>query len=132
MSRLEDKLARKIEEAGYPTPERNPDDLIPQRKYQGDFVWRFPKGPYKGLVCEVQGGHWMGARQDKKGTYRGVGHGSPHHIERDCEKACLLGLNGWLVLLATGKMIRDGRAMEWIRQGLIIGGLIKKPAGLLD
>jgi len=132
MSQLEIKLLKKIEEAGYPTPERDTADFIPGRQYEADFLWRFPNGPYAGLAVEVQGGHWMRAQPDKKGIRRGVGHASPQHIERDCEKLCLGTLSGWLMLLVTGKMIRDGRALEWIRQGLVIGGLIEQPAGLLD
>jgi hypothetical protein len=123
-SDLEDKLAKQIRDAGLPEPERGVrKDFITGRRYEADFLWRFENCTcFRGVTVEVQGGLWMPPARDKSGVVRGRGHANPKSIERDCEKMCLAQLDGWLILFVTGKMIRDGRAVDWIGEALALDG----------
>ena len=120
ISELEEQLSLLINEAGLPAPERNVrKDFIPGRQLEADFLWRFPPGgTFRGLAVEVQGGVWF--RKETSAGFK-KGHAHPKSIERDCEKVCLAQLAGWIVLPVTGKMIKDGRAVEWI--GEVLGGV---------
>lgn len=104
MSAGEDLLAFQIKAHKLRVPEREVA-LITGRKFRWDFVWRWPE--YPGLAVEVQGGTW------KKGA-----HSSGRGIERDCEKACLAALAGYRTMFFTTDMVKDGRAVEWLRRAL--------------
>jgi hypothetical protein len=126
-SDLEAKLAKQIAKAGLPAPQRHVrTDFITGRRYEADFLWSFPGDDvcFRGVAVEVQGGLWMPPARDRRGTIRGRGHANPKSIERDCEKMCLAQLDGWLILFVTEKMIRDGRALQWITEALQIGGFL--------
>lgn len=126
-SELEVKLLKQIRQAGLPEPELNVrKDFITGRKFEADLLWRFPSDDvcFRGVAVEVQGGLYMPPTYDKKGVKRGRGHANPAAIERDAVKMCLAQLDSWLILFITGKMIRDGRALQWITEALQIGGLL--------
>ena len=94
VSRLEDQLARQLEDARLPTPVRElawTDD----RCWRFDFAWPAPM-----VALEVEGGQWVRGR-----------HNRPQGFEADCEKYNAAALAGWTVLRVTGAMVRDGRAL---------------------
>lgn len=72
------------------------------RKWRFDFAWIEIK-----LACEVEGGIWSGGRHTQ-----GTGY------ENDCDKYNTAVCSGWNVLRVTGSMIKDGRAIQYIEQGL--------------
>lgn len=94
MSRLEDQLARQLEDAGLPTPVRELR-FDEGRAWRFDFAWPVPM-----VALEVEGATWAGGRHT-----RGRG------FEADCEKYATAALAGWTVLRVTGGMVRDGRAV---------------------
>ncbi len=104
-SALEEQLAFQIRAAGLPEPER--EVRFGERKHRLDFGW-----PELKFGIEVEGGLWQGARNGGQGT----GHSHPMHIERDIEKQALWLLAGWRVLRVSGKMVQDGRALQWIQE----------------
>ncbi len=81
------------------------------RQWRFDFCW---KSAGQLVACEVEGGIWM---QTEKGYSKG--HAHPERFESDCEKYNEAALYGWLVLRVTPKMIRDGRALEWLERALL-------------
>jgi hypothetical protein len=102
-SGLEDLLLAQIRAVGLPEPERQAR-LVPGRKFLWDFAWR-----EHGLACEVQGGIFL-----PKGAHTsGVG------VTRDCEKAALALLEGFVTLAVTGEHVRSGQALAWIEALLI-------------
>jgi hypothetical protein len=66
--------------------------LIPNRRFRCDLVW-----PYERLVCEVNGGAFIGGRHS-----RGMGQ------IKDWEKLNLLALDGWKVIQVSPKQVTDG------------------------
>jgi hypothetical protein len=81
------------------------------RKWRFDFCWK----QHGSLVaCEVEGGIWMQTE-----TGRSKGHAHPERFEADCEKYNEAALYGWLVIRVTPKMIRDGRAIDWLERALL-------------
>ena len=104
MSDLEEEMAWQMEVAGIPTPIREHkfawEEL--RRQWRFDFAWELD-GQRSAL--EVEGGTWSGGR-----------HVSGSGFESDCDKynaACLLG---WGVYRVTGKMVKDGRALELMQK----------------
>jgi hypothetical protein len=70
--------------------------------------WRFDYAwPPRRQALEIEGGTWTGGRH-----VRGRGY------EGDCEKYNAAALAGWTVLRETTAMIRDGRALDWLRRAL--------------
>ena len=100
-SALETHLARSMEAAGLPKPERE-YVFHPERKWRLDFCW-----PDAMLAVEVEGG-----------IYRGGGHTSAGGIKRDIDKHNALTLLGWRVLRFHGDQVRSGEATETIRRAL--------------
>ena len=100
-SQLEAELALQIKALGLPEPIRE-YQAIKGRKFRFDFAWLEHK-----LLVEVNGG-----------TYTKGAHSTGAGIARDYEKANLAQLAGWRVLLFDGKSVKDGTAVEVIRQAL--------------
>lgn len=75
------------------------------RKWRLDFAW-----PDRKIGLEVQGGIWLG----KSG-----GHTSGIGRARDMEKMNAATLLGWRILEVTSSHIKNGEALEWVRD--IIG-----------
>jgi very-short-patch-repair endonuclease len=99
--KLEDKLARKLAEAGLPEPVRQyPFAKAIGRRWRFDFCW-----PERRLAVEVDGGIYSGGRH-----VRGKGY------EADCEKLNSAALQGWMALRVTAHMVSDGRAVRTIKQ----------------
>ena len=100
-SQLEAELALQIKALGLPEPVRE-YPAIKGRKFRFDFAWLERK-----LLVEVNGG-----------TYTKGAHSTGAGIARDYEKANLAQLAGWRVLSFDGKAVKDGTAVEVIRQAL--------------
>jgi very-short-patch-repair endonuclease len=96
VSALEDILFEKIE-ATSPLRQHR---FHPKRRWLLDFAW-----PARKVAMEVDGGTWSGGRH-----VQGAGY------EKDCEKLNEAALLGWTVLRVTGKMVKDGRAEEYVRR----------------
>jgi hypothetical protein len=77
----------------------------PLRKWRFDFAVFTQSGIQ--VAIEVEGGAFSGGRHT-----RGAG------FEGDCDKYNEAALADWLVLRVTPKMIKDGRALAWIKQAL--------------
>ena len=100
-SQLEAELALQIRALGLPEPIRE-YQAIKGRKFRFDFAWLEQR-----LLVEVNGG-----------TYTKGAHSTGRGIARDYEKANLAVLQGWRVLSFDGKSVKDGTAVEVIRQAL--------------
>jgi len=92
-SNLEVMFSFDIENDALPAAERN-YRAIEGRKFEIDFAW-----PALKFGCEVQG----------------MCHRIRERFEADIEKRALLALDGWTILEVSGKTIRDGRAVEWLK-----------------
>lgn len=102
-SGLEEHLARSIEAAGLPVPERQHRFAASiKRQWRFDFCWRSQM-----LAVEVEGG-----------IYRGGWHTNATGLKRDIEKSNTAVLMGWRVLRFHGDQVRSGEAVELIRQAL--------------
>jgi len=100
-SQLEAELALQIKALGLPEPTRE-YLAIKGRKFRFDFAWLEQR-----LLVEVNGG-----------TYTQGAHSTGRGIARDYEKCNLATLAGWRVLSFDGKSVKDGTAVEVIRQAL--------------
>ena len=100
-SSLEAELALQIRALDLPEPIRE-YQAIKGRKFRFDFAWLEQR-----LLVEVNGG-----------TYTQGAHSTGRGIARDYEKANLAVLQGWRVLSFDGKSVKDGTAVEVIRQAL--------------
>jgi very-short-patch-repair endonuclease len=76
--------------------------FMPPRRFRFDFAW-----PDNKVAVEVEGGIWNGGRH-----VRGNGY------ENDCKKYSEAAILGWKVIRATGKMIKDGTAIELLKRAL--------------
>ncbi len=76
--------------------------FLPERKYRADFAH-----PQKRIIVEVDGGGWIYGR-----------HHRPQGYEQDRERDNLAVIAGWRVLRFTPAMIRDGRAVQFIKLAL--------------
>jgi very-short-patch-repair endonuclease len=97
-SQLEDDLARRIDHAGLPTPERQyPFAASVGRKHRFDFAW-----PDRMLAVEVDGGTHLAVGN------RAVGW---HASKDDYRKRNLAAMLGWRILAYRPDMIRSGDAI---------------------
>lgn len=76
---------------------------LPERKFRWDFFIA------PDLLIEVQGGTW---------NYGKSGHATGMGALRDCEKASLAAANGFRQVTATTAQVRNGEALEWIKQAI--------------
>jgi very-short-patch-repair endonuclease len=100
-SNAEESLATLLRWEKLPSPVRE-FAFYPGRRWRFDFAW-----PERLLAVEVEGGSWIAGRHT-----RGAG------FEKDLEKYNAASLIGWRVLRVTPEMIDDGRAIEYVKQGL--------------
>lgn len=73
----------------------------PDRKWRFDFAFAW------GVAAEVEGGTWVGGRHVQGGGF-----------QKDCEKYNAATMNGWRVFRFTGEMVKDGTALETIKEAL--------------
>ena len=93
-SKLERRFDQQILEAGLPEPRRN-WFFLNGRDFELDRAW-----PAEKIACEVQG----------------MAHRIKGKWKRDIEKRALAMLAGWRVLEVDGASVRDGRAIQWLKQ----------------
>lgn len=74
----------------------------PPRRWRFDFAWTGEL-----VALEVHGGVWSHGRHTRGGGFT-----------RDREKMNRARELGWWVIEATTEHVRDGRAMEWVREAL--------------
>ena len=72
----------------------------PDRKWKFDFAW-----PHALIALEIEGGIWTGGRHT-----RGTG------FLRDMDKYNAAGLLGWRVFRTTPQQVKNGQALELVRQ----------------
>jgi len=87
------------------------------RRWRADFrVWKAPfAGRERSVLVEIQGIGPQGR------------HGSWGHIESDAEKFSTAAALGWRVLIFTGKMVKDGRALALTEAALGLKPIPSKP-----
>ena len=98
LSDLEDKLEFQLKSAKI-TGFTREYKFHPKRRWRLDFAWVDQK-----IGVEVEGGIWL----PRSGHNTGVG------ISRDGEKGNALTLLGWKLIRVTGKMIKNGEALNII------------------
>ena len=117
----ENSLTAQCEMAGL-WVERGINNLIPGR----DFVFDLQVGKrFDGLrvlpsvIVEVQGGihSWVLAKGGGR-RYKPGGHATASGITRDCEKGNEALIAGWRCLHVTSAMVKDGRALRFIKRAL--------------
>lgn len=101
MSRHESELEIQIRALRLPSPEREFLFMRP-RRFRFDFAW-----PEHKVALEAEGGTWIAGRHT-----RGSGY------ESDCIKYSEAAIRGWKVIRATGKMIKDGTAIDLLQRAL--------------
>jgi hypothetical protein len=94
-------VACQIRALKLPVPERE-FRFMPPRRFRFDFAWSEQK-----VALEVEGGEWIGGRHT-----RGAGY------TNDCIKYSEAAIRGWKVIRVTGKMIKDGSAIELLKRAL--------------
>lgn len=100
-SPLEESFANQSRLAGLPTPQRE-YRFHHARAWRFDFAW-----PDLRLAVEVEGGVWTGGRHT-----RGSG------FIADCDKYNAAALLGWRVLRFAESHVRDGTAVQILREAL--------------
>jgi very-short-patch-repair endonuclease len=93
-SKLELRFDQQIFEANLPKPEKNWFFML-GRDFELDRAW-----PALRVAVEIQG----------------MAHRIKGKFKRDIEKRALAMLAGWTVLEVDGASIRDGRAIDWLKQ----------------
>lgn len=93
-SDLEELFAQQLLYSDLPQPEREVSFAKP-RRWRFDFAW-----PRYLVAVEVEGATWARGRHT-----RGSG------FEADAEKYAEAAIRGWIVIRATGDMVKDGRAL---------------------
>ena len=98
---LEELLAFQMRALGLPAWE-------PEYRFHRARQWRFDLAwPHLRLAVEIEGGIWTGGR-----------HTSPVGFEQDCEKYNEAAILGWRVIRVTGRMVKDGRAVDVIQRAI--------------
>ena len=123
MSQPELQLLAQILGAGLPVPRYGSKQwrFHPRRRWRADFAW--PRHGLNGVIVEVEGGYWQKARtRDGQETGHSAGHAHPARFESDIEKYNEATLAGITVVRVTPAMIRDGRALEYVKRALYNGG----------
>ena len=106
-SELERAFLFEAKAIGLPAPETEyPFAKDIGRKWRFDFAW-----PHSKVALEIEGGTFVQGRHS-----RGKG------MEKDIEKMNMAGLLGWLVVRATGDMVKDGRARDVVLAALTTRG----------
>lgn len=125
MSAPELQLLAQILGAGLPVPRYGTKQwrFHPRRRWRADFAW--PRHGLNGVIVEVEGGYWQKARtKDGQETGHSAGHAHPARFEADVEKYNEATLAGITVIRVTPAMIRDGRALEYVKRALYNGGAV--------
>lgn len=98
-SHLELDLEFQIQDHDLPVPDKEVS-FCDGRKWRFDMAW-----PERMIAVEVEGGIYSGGR-----------HTRPKGYESDCEKYSKASIMGWIVIRATGGMIKSGLAIKLINE----------------
>lgn len=101
MSEHEEEIALQIRAFKLPAPTREFSFAKP-RRWRFDFCW-----PDRMVALECEGGEWSAGRHNRGGGFNA-----------DCEKYSEAAIRGWKVIRVTGKMIREGLAIELLKRAL--------------
>jgi len=101
VSLLEDDLLFQMKAYRLPAPEREHVFAKP-RRWRFDFAW-----PDRKLAAEVEGGTWVRGRHS-----RGAG------MRKDADKYNQAAIMGWYVLKLTSDMVKDGSAIQTVKDAL--------------
>ncbi|MCI0726625.1 MAG: hypothetical protein L0332_07880 [Chloroflexi bacterium] len=104
-------LLHQIRGASLPEP-RQEYVFHAERNWRFDLDWK-QQGHL--VACEIDGGIWL-----QTSTGRSKGHAHPVRFQQDLEKFNEAALYGWLIIRVTPEMIRDGRAIDWLKRALDI------------
>lgn len=85
---------------------------IPGRKFRIDVAF-----PQDMLAVECMGGVFQMGRHT-----RGTGY------TKDCEKACLLAIEGWHLMPVTSDQIKAGLALKWVESALRVSRIRRAQA----
>jgi hypothetical protein len=99
-------LLLQMKAAGIPTPEQEVK-FERTREWCFDYAWKGWK-----IALEVEGGIWTHGRH-----VRGTG------FTRDCEKYNRAAILKWMLLRVTTDMVKDGRAIDTLREAFSARGL---------
>jgi len=119
-------LQQQIADAGLPEPEQE-YRFAPERKWAFDFCW-----PPQRIALEIEGGGFgrylviTSGYERRKGQSipikpgtvirAGGRHNTGEGMQADAEKYSWAAILGWCVVRATTTMVRDGEAIELLRQ----------------
>lgn len=98
---LVERMDGQLLQAGLPRPVRELR-FHEAREWRFDFAW-----PTSMVALEIEGGQWVRGRHTRGAGYEG-----------DCQKYSEAAIAGWLVVRATGDMVRDGRAVALVERAL--------------
>ena len=108
MSKLEEDFLFQCRSAGFPEPERE-YKFHPTRRWRLDFFWSAEKtNSHFSVAMEIEGGTWIKGR-----------HVTGSGVEKDIEKYNEVTLANIVLLRATGKQVKDRRAIEWLRRAAL-------------
>jgi|6_EtaG_2_1085325.scaffolds.fasta_scaffold361703_1 hypothetical protein len=103
---LEEEMLLQIRDSALPEPVRE-HKFHTTRRWRLDFYWESPIVDRYDLALEVEGGTWIRGR-----------HVTGQGIEKDIEKYNEALMHNILVLRATSKHVKDGRALEWVKRAI--------------
>lgn len=101
-NQIELSMLRRMQAANIPEASRE-YRFHPIRRWQFDFAW-----PAMKLALEIDGGIYTRGR-----------HAGASGFEQDCEKLNGAAILGWRVLRVTSDMVKDGRAIETLKQAML-------------
>lgn len=103
-----------IRDEGLPVPDRE-HRFLEHRRFRFDFAW-----PDRAVALEVEGGttpHYRTIRGRRVKVFAGR-HNRPKGYEDDCTKYSEAAIRGWKVIRVTPQMVRDGRALDFLKRVL--------------
>jgi len=108
VSDLEYQFLTQCRNSGFPEPERE-YRFHPTRKWRLDFFWdQSLTNSHFGVAVEIEGGTWIRGR-----------HVTGSGVEKDIEKYNEVALANIVLIRATSKHVKDGRAVEWLRRAAL-------------
>jgi hypothetical protein len=109
MSALEDEFLAEVRRHNFPEPLRE-HKFHDTRRWRLDFFWDISDtNTHYPVAVEIEGGTFLA----KSRHTSGVG------FEKDCEKYNEVALANIVLLRVTGKHVRDGRALDWLRRAAL-------------
>ena len=129
MSKLESELEVQLKAGGFRYAREFV--FVPGRRFRADFIVRAPAGKDRYEIGEVEGFPTMNGQPmtvcvlvEVQGFSPSGHHGSGFsQAHSDAEKLSLASCLGYRMIHATGKQVRDGSCLAWIRVALGLAGV---------